>query len=178
MTIRAIPGPAGQDQSARALPWYRQFWPWFLIAFPLASVFAGSTMLWLAIVSFDGLVVDDYYREGRAINQRIEKTETARRGAISARVEFAPDARSIAVHPAGEGVDTALRLRLIHPTRHGLDQVVALERSGDGSHAARIEAPSAGRWRIALEDMAGTWRIGGDAILPQELTVALRPAGR
>ena len=30
-------------------PWYRQFWPWFLIAIPMMSVVVGITMLALAV---------------------------------------------------------------------------------------------------------------------------------
>ena len=44
----------GQD-----LPWYRQFWPWFIIALPAAAVVASFFTLWLAISRPDYLVVDD-----------------------------------------------------------------------------------------------------------------------
>jgi uncharacterized membrane protein YadS len=30
-------------------PWYKQFWPWFIIALPLVSVVASFVTLWLAI---------------------------------------------------------------------------------------------------------------------------------
>ena len=41
------------------LPWYRQFWPWFIIALPSAAVIASFITLWLAISNPDPLVVDD-----------------------------------------------------------------------------------------------------------------------
>jgi hypothetical protein len=41
------------------LPWYRQFWPWFIIALPASAVIAGFITLWLAISRPDHLVVDD-----------------------------------------------------------------------------------------------------------------------
>ena len=48
----------GQD-----LPWYRQFWPWFIIALPACAVIAGFITLWLAVSRPDYLVVDeDEYR--------------------------------------------------------------------------------------------------------------------
>ena len=40
-------------------PWYRQFWPWFIIALPAAAVLAGFFTLWLAISNPDYMVVDD-----------------------------------------------------------------------------------------------------------------------
>ena len=59
-------------------PWYRQGWPWFLIAFPATAVVAGIATLVIAIQTFDGMVVDDYYKEGRAIVQTIGRVEHAR----------------------------------------------------------------------------------------------------
>ena len=40
------------------LPWYRQFWPWFIIALPAAAVAGGLFTLWLALSNPDHLVVD------------------------------------------------------------------------------------------------------------------------
>ena len=59
-------------------PWYRQGWPWFLIALPATAVVAGIVTLVIAAKTFDGMVVDDYYKEGRAIVQTIGRVEHAR----------------------------------------------------------------------------------------------------
>ena len=40
-------------------PWYRQFWPWVLIAIPLLTVIASGFTFWLAVSNPDYLVVDD-----------------------------------------------------------------------------------------------------------------------
>ena len=40
-------------------PWYRQFWPWFIIALPASAVIASFFTLWLAISNPDQLVVSD-----------------------------------------------------------------------------------------------------------------------
>ena len=40
-------------------PWYRQMWPWILIAIPASAVVASAITLWLAITHEDPLVVDD-----------------------------------------------------------------------------------------------------------------------
>jgi len=60
-----------------ARPWYREPWPWIIIAGPASAVVAGVALLWLAIDSNDGLVVDDYYKEGLAINQVIRRDQAA-----------------------------------------------------------------------------------------------------
>ena len=54
-------------------PWYRQFWPWFLMALPGAAVIGGITTVIVATIDRDGLVKDDYYKEGLAINRDLAR---------------------------------------------------------------------------------------------------------
>ncbi len=56
-----------------ARPWYRHAWPWLLAIAPAAALIGGFVTLWLAVTTSDSLVVDDYYREGRAINQQLAR---------------------------------------------------------------------------------------------------------
>lgn len=45
-------------------PWYKQFWPWFIIALPASVVIASFFTLYLAVSNPDHLIVtDDEYRE-------------------------------------------------------------------------------------------------------------------
>ena len=54
--------PPGHD-----VPWYRQFWPWFIIALPASAVIASFISLWLAISNPDQLIVtDDEYQQLRS----------------------------------------------------------------------------------------------------------------
>lgn len=45
--------------SIENLPWYKQFWPWFIIALPASVVIASFFTLWLAISNPDQLVLDE-----------------------------------------------------------------------------------------------------------------------
>jgi hypothetical protein len=40
------------------IPWYRQFWPWFIIAIPSAAIIGGLVTLWLALTHPESLVVE------------------------------------------------------------------------------------------------------------------------
>jgi hypothetical protein len=40
-------------------PWYREPWPWVLIAIPALTIIACGVTLWLALANPDYLVVDD-----------------------------------------------------------------------------------------------------------------------
>ncbi len=52
------------------VPWYKQFWPWFIIALPASVVVASFITLWIAISNPDQLVVDD--DEYRRLNSELK----------------------------------------------------------------------------------------------------------
>ena len=55
--------PKTQPASAPEPPWYRQFWPWFIIALPAATIIAGIITFYLALSRPVQLVVgDEEYR--------------------------------------------------------------------------------------------------------------------
>ena len=60
-------------------PWYREPWPWILMAGPAVVVVAGFFTLWLAVSTSDGLVVEDYYKQGLAINRVFAREDAAER---------------------------------------------------------------------------------------------------
>lgn len=61
-------------------PWYRQFWPWFLIALPLSAVLAGIVTLYLAAAAPDPVIKNDRYEKlGPVIVDSPAKPESADR---------------------------------------------------------------------------------------------------
>ncbi|HET8709821.1 MAG TPA: FixH family protein [Spongiibacteraceae bacterium] len=48
-------------------PWYKQFWPWFLIALPSAAVIASFITLYIAITKADQVVQDNYEQHGLTV---------------------------------------------------------------------------------------------------------------
>ncbi|HEX9181818.1 MAG TPA: FixH family protein [Burkholderiales bacterium] len=137
-------------------PWYREPWPWILMAPPAAAVVAGAATIWIAVGSADGLVADDYYRRGLAINQVLALEENARRLGVNARAE-ARDGR-LRVVLAGAAPE-ALFAQLAHATRAGFDQRLRLAPAAPGVYEAELPPLAAGRWRVVLEDPRREWRV-------------------
>ena len=52
------------------VPWYKQFWPWFIIALPASAVIASFITLWIAISNPDGMVLTD--TEYRRVNSELK----------------------------------------------------------------------------------------------------------
>ena len=69
-------------------PWYKEFWPWFIIVLLGSVVTASLITVSIAFDQADDLVIDDYYKVGLAINQRIEERDTAERLGINAAIEI------------------------------------------------------------------------------------------
>ncbi len=161
--------------SHAGLPWYREPWPWLLMAGPAAVVLAGAVTVWLAIATDDGLVVDDYYKRGLAINQTLQRNDAAIHARYRATLSVDPGAgRFVIVLTAGNGIvlPEALRLRLIHPTRSGHDRMLML-RGREGRFEGALAPLEPGRWNVLIEDEKGTWRIGGRVTAPAERTIRL-----
>lgn len=72
------------NDSTTVLPWYKQFWPWMLIALPGSVVIACVITIIISIRYSDDLVVGDYYKSGLSINTEIEKQRVATKYNISA----------------------------------------------------------------------------------------------
>ena len=65
------------NESQQVLPWYKESYVWLLIFFPLLAVIGGIVTTILAVQSDDGLVVDDYYKQGLEINRTLERDQVA-----------------------------------------------------------------------------------------------------
>jgi len=143
-------------------PWYREPWPWILMAGPALVIVAGVITAALAISSSDGLVADDYYRRGLAINRDLAREERARALGVRAQVWLDPEGGRVRVALVARAYPASVRLTLVHRARAGLDRSIALERLAPGLYEAPLAAPAGGAWRLVLEDGAATWRVTGE----------------
>ncbi len=152
----------------RAQPWYREPWPWILMAGPAAVVVASFFTAWLAVRSDDGLVADDYYKQGLTINKTLRRSETAERLGIKAELTLVDGRVRVQLGGARSG---ALTLLLAHPTRAGMDQKVKLSMVQPGVYEGQLQPLRAGRWHVFLEQ--SDWRLEGDWMLPATGALAL-----
>ncbi|MEZ5542050.1 MAG: FixH family protein [Pseudomonadota bacterium] len=164
------------DQERRRRRWYQEPWVWLLIALPLTAVVGGMITIYLAVTTSDGLVVDDYYERGKAINQDLARDDAARRYGLSANlVLYQGNTLRLQLSAINGNWPETVSLSLLHPTRAGHDQAVRLRHTGAGSYQGTIEPPAEGHWYIQLE--ADDWRLSGTLQVPQTQPLLLVPAG-
>lgn len=148
------------------LPWYRYPWPWLLMLGPFLVIVAAAVTVWIAIESDDGLVADDYYKQGLAINQENSRNRRAAELGLTAQLTWEAATRIVRVNlmaaQANDRRPEVLILKLSHPTRSDFDQTLRLQRGANGQYLAVLNGnpgEQGGRWYVSLEDDRGDWRM-------------------
>jgi hypothetical protein len=155
-------------QQEDTLPWYRQFWPWFVILLPATAVVASLYTLSIAMRSEDSLVVDAGRSISAATEQALAAENRARDLGLSASV--AVDLQSGAVSAtldsaAALQLPAAMQLMFSHPAYATRDVALTLNRAmpdADGNEqwvGHLVQVPK-GRWYVVLQ-ADNDWRLNG-----------------
>ena len=156
-------------------PWYRQRWPWFLISLPAVAVVAGFITLYLAVRSDDGVVEEDYYTKGLAINQVLDRQDRAKQLGLSADIRQEGGLLVLTLASERElALPEQIRLALVNPVRAGLDKTITMRRRG-AQYVGDYPSVSVGRWKLVLEDEGGIWQLFSETQLPLTKEISLRP---
>jgi hypothetical protein len=112
-----------------------------------------------AVIAFrgaDGLVADDYYKQGLGINRQIARDQAARDLAIAGELRVQPGAVRVQLR-ASRALPDRLTIRFAHPSRASEDRVLHPARTADGLWEAPLADLPAGRWRAIVE--TPDWRV-------------------
>jgi uncharacterized protein len=170
------------SQASGFTPWYKQFWPWFLIALPATVVVAGLITVYIAFNNVDPLVRDDYYRDGLAINNELKLEKNAAKWSISGRVQFDVLSGEVFVDLDGESrLPEGLIMELVHPVEVRKDQTVKLVRISKTRYRGDLQWIPSHRYYLRVSPMTGehpvsmAWRINGEIDFDRTLIVGIYP---
>ena len=167
-TVRGSIAEPSPGERVQALPWYREPLVWMVLAIPATAVLGGIVMLVLANLTWDGLVADDYYRQGMQINRSLARDAEAARLGLGATLTFpAPgvvEVRLAGIHGKAVSGGERLTLRFAHATRSGADVRVRLTRSADGGWRGALPPLPPGKWYVELGNEQ--WRLAAPARIP------------
>lgn len=139
-------------------PWYKQIWPWFIISLPLSSVIAGLSTLYIAINTDDSLVKDDWYKEGKAINRRVEFDKNAAVLGISATLRLDQLTGEVMLDLAHQKSDYApskhLSLQFIHSTLSKWDQEILLTLNDTQQYHGNLQHAPKGKFHVTLSNLS------------------------
>jgi hypothetical protein len=148
-----------------AAPWYTHRWPWLLMLGPASVLVAGGFATWLALGHPDAMVVDDYYKQGKAINQdlRRDRVASAMRLALHARYIAEKDAQQGRlegrIESFGRPLVAPFTIRLAHPTQPHKDIVLLAQPGPEGRFSVALPALEKTHWQVAVEGGLRDWRL-------------------
>lgn len=156
-------------------PWYRHRWPWLLMVGPAAVLVAGFITMWISFTGADALVVDDYYKQGKAINQDLRRDHAAAALGLSASMRY--DAANGVVLGQVRGLTEAssVNVLLVHPTVPEKDVRRTVQPSAAGEFSLPVPLFERANWQVQLEDAKRTWRLNGSWSWPAQKSIDILP---
>jgi len=156
-------------------PWYKQFWPWFLITIPVISMILSITMLNLALNTDDSLVIDDYYKQGKAINLELSKVKRAKQLDITTILSIEGMRLALEFTSGQPSTGEALKLAFFHPTLEHQDFSILLTQDASGVYRGVADIELNGKWKVTLSPLNNQWKIVQDINLPRRQGIIFNP---
>ncbi len=143
--------------------WYYHGWPWALMLIPFAAVVVGIVMITTVIYYPDDVVVDTYYKDGRAINQILALDDAALERGLRASLSIDSESR-ISLIDLNTDTETVLHLFAYHVTDSAADrEFIFLPEQSQGYSNDSKEIldilGSAGVWYLELRGDNNDWRL-------------------
>ncbi|MCQ8877042.1 FixH family protein [Pseudoalteromonas shioyasakiensis] len=156
-------------------PWYKNFWPWFLIFFPLVAIIGCISLLITAIGNGPDMVVDDYYKKGKAINLELSKFDKAKALYLHGDLKVEHDKVSFKFNKGDTSNIHSLKMSFYHRTIGEFDFDTHLTPNANGEFTAIIEPYNDGTYTVFIEPTDGSWKLKENITLPNEQSIAINP---
>ncbi|WP_125780371.1 FixH family protein [Pseudoalteromonas rubra] len=156
-------------------PWYKNFWPWFLMFFPLVTIIACVFLVIFAVGNGPDMVVDDYYKKGKAINLELSKFDKAKALYLHGDIDVSDDRVSFTFTKGDHSKVNALKASFYHRTVKKYDFEVTLLANASGEFTAILDKPHHGAFTVFLEPMDQSWKLKEKLQLPTTQKVAISP---
>ncbi|NAZ70035.1 FixH family protein [Vibrio toranzoniae] len=154
-------------------PWYKQFWPWFLIALPATVViWTIMTVIVFTENSVD-LVTEDYYKKGKGINVDISKVNIAKELGLSASINEKGNSVIITLDKGKLDHFPAINAMFVHRTLPDRDFIQLLTADASGNYTLTLDHEMQGPWFIELSPHNSEWLVQGRMNFPIETSTQL-----
>lgn len=154
-------------------PWYKQFWPWFLIALPATVViWTIMTVIVFTQNSVD-LVTEDYYKKGKGINVDISKVNIAKELGLSASLNEKGNSVIITLDKGKLDHFPAISAMFVHRTLPDRDFTQLLTADARGNYTLTLGHHLEGPWFIELTPHDEEWLVQGRMNFPIETPTQL-----
>ncbi|SDJ27628.1 hypothetical protein SAMN04488540_106159 [Ferrimonas sediminum] len=156
-----------------ATPWYKQFWPWFLILLPGSVVIAALMTIKVAVDNPVALVAEDYYKKGKGINQDLSRITQARNLGVVFELTQQNDTLYLIQH-GGPSDGAAIEVEFHHTTLPRHDRIMMLTQDASGRYPVPAEELVNGNWQVMIDAFDQSWRLQQRIALPVDQSVWFR----
>lgn len=146
------------SETLEVKPWYQQPWAWFILSPLIVVVIWSSILLTVAFKKADDVVKDNYYKEGRMINQRLEEDKAAKTLGIKGTLTFDLEVGEIVLNISAVDMSVLpkhLALSLDHPVEADYDISISLIEISPGYYTGELERKISNRWYFRLAPLPG-----------------------
>ena len=166
---------ARTNTPAGAGPWYTHRWPWLIMLGPALVIVGGSFVTYLAITRPDAMVVDDYYKQGKAINQDLRRDRVASALGLVFEAHYDPASATLAgsMHGAGLPLSAPLHIYLAHPTQPEKDLQLLARPDAAGRFALPMPMLERARWQVVVEGPRREWRLARSWSWPRQQSLEI-----
>jgi uncharacterized protein len=150
-------------------PWYKYFWPWFIIGVFIWTLASGIGMLYFAsknVPSFD----EDYSKLGKVYDD--EANRRARQFGIRGKLSVNKGVVMITLSPLELQIGKS-ELKFIHPMDEKKDIIIPVATENNIITLSKSLDLTEGTWRVKFKDMEHNWAISGEVDYPQGMTTNL-----
>lgn len=170
------------DESQK--PWYRQFWFWFVFSPLIYIMIMCSVTVTIALKGADDVIIDNYYKEGRMINQTLEQDKQAQALGLTGNLRFDRTSGEVALTIPNPPADMPAQMLLLmgHPVKAAKDQLITMKAIAPGQYRGELVTEPEYSWYLTLypiNDIAlrndAPWTLSGDIDFRQSEQALLAP---
>ncbi|MBU2886896.1 FixH family protein [Gilvimarinus agarilyticus] len=150
-------------------PWYKEPWAWFVLTPLIVVVIVTLSFVTVAVKMADDTVIDNYYKEGRMINQSLAQDKRAANWQLSVDIVWQSNNEQLqlVLHSPMIPHPEALVLWLDHPVDETQDLSVTATKTGANQYTASVPN-SDQHWYLTLVPVGeqnrneAPWRLKGE----------------
>jgi hypothetical protein len=159
--------------ATQASPWYTHRWPWFLMLGPVSVLVGGAVATWLALGHPDAMVVDDYYKQGKAINQDLRRDRVASGMQLTLQLRYEGGRLQGRIDSFGRPLATPFTIRLAHPTLPQRDLSLLVKPDADGAFSVPLPVLEKTHWQVVAEGGLRDWRLARSWDWPRQAALEI-----
>jgi len=157
----------------QAAPWYTHRWPWLLMLGPASVLVGGAIATWLALDHPDAMVVDDYYKQGKAINQDLRRDRVATAMQLALHLRYEGGRLQGRIESFGRPLAVPFTVKLAHPTLPQRDLSLLIKPDARGAFSIALPVLEQTHWQLVAEGNMRDWRLARSWDWPRQSTLEI-----